>query len=169
MSPEHFVDSVLVSMHISSPPNPHFMRHDESYMSISEMNCTKNGHLLKWDQFKIIRGILAKKYSNAEVIDKGRTSCALAGFIFYGLNYIAGLGCLYSYTFRSKLRGLYSLPEEPCMDFCVHCFCAYCAICQEYRELKNRGLDPSIGWTGNEEKTNRANQVPPNVAPGMTR
>ncbi|WZZ60171.1 hypothetical protein YC2023_060278 [Brassica napus] len=27
----------------------------------------------------------------------------------------------------------------------THCFCEYCALCQEYRELKNRGLDPSIG------------------------
>lgn len=105
---------------------------------------------------------------NAEVIDKGRTSCSIAALIFYGLSYI-GFGCLYSYTYRSKLRGLYSLPEEPCMDLCIHCFCTHCAICQEYRELKNRGLDPSIGWIANEEKMNRANQVPPNVVPGMTR
>ncbi|MED6218688.1 hypothetical protein PIB30_028775 [Stylosanthes scabra] len=105
---------------------------------------------------------------NAEVVDKGRSSCAFAGMIFYLLSYV-GCGCLYSYTYRSKLRGLYSLPEEPCMDFFVHCFCGSCAICQEYRELKNRGLDPSLGWTANEERMNRGNQVAPHVQPGMTR
>lgn len=71
-------------------------------------------------------------------------ACALAGLIFYGLAYM-GCSCLYSFTYRSKLRGLFSLPEEPCNDCCIHCWCSYCAICQEYRELKNRGLDPSLG------------------------
>ncbi|KAI4350894.1 hypothetical protein L6164_005299 [Bauhinia variegata] len=106
----------------------------------------------------------------AEVIDKGITSCGIAGLIYYGLAH-CGLGCLYSYTFRSKLRGLYSLPEEPCNDCVVHWCCAACAFCQEYRELKNRGLDPSIGWTGNEVKINKAANYPkaPGVSPGMAR
>jgi Cys-rich protein (TIGR01571 family) len=57
----------------------------------------------------------------------------------------AGFSCVYSYGFRSGLRTLFNLPEEPCNDFCVHYCCTICAICQEYRELKNRGLDPSKG------------------------
>ncbi|KAE9607541.1 putative PLAC8 motif-containing protein [Lupinus albus] len=106
---------------------------------------------------------------NAEVVEKGRSSCASAGMIFCVLS-SCGFGWLYSYTYRSKLRGIYSLPEEPCIDLCVHCCCSCCAISQEYRELKTRGIDPSIGWSGNEEKMNRANEtVPPNVAPAMTR
>ncbi|KAF1862016.1 hypothetical protein Lal_00026533 [Lupinus albus] len=97
------------------------------------------------------------------------SSCASAGMIFCVLS-SCGFGWLYSYTYRSKLRGIYSLPEEPCIDLCVHCCCSCCAISQEYRELKTRGIDPSIGWSGNEEKMNRANEtVPPNVAPAMTR
>lgn len=67
-----------------------------------------------------------------------------ARLIFCGLGCF-GLGCLYSYKFRNKLRSLYNLPEEPCSDCCVHNCCILCAICQEYRELKNRGLDPLIG------------------------
>ena len=69
-------------------------------------------------------------------------ACASAGLIFYLLNCCA---YMYSCTYRTKLRALYSLPEEPCKDCCVHYFCVCCALCQEYRELKNRGLDPAIG------------------------
>ncbi|XP_028774074.1 cell number regulator 2-like [Neltuma alba] len=106
---------------------------------------------------------------NAEVIDKGNTSCACAGITVYCLAHI-GCACLYTFTYRGKLRGLFTyLPERPCYDFCVHCFCNYCAICQEYRELKNRGFDPSLGWSGNEQKMNKATLVPPNVAKGMAR
>ncbi|KAK9114801.1 hypothetical protein Syun_021598 [Stephania yunnanensis] len=75
-------------------------------------------------------------------MDDPSNSCGSAGMIF------CVLGCfayLYSCTYRTKLRGLYSLSEDPCGDCLVHWCCAPCAICQEYRELKNRGLDPSIG------------------------
>uniref|UniRef100_A0A7N2R0T7 Uncharacterized protein n=1 Tax=Quercus lobata TaxID=97700 RepID=A0A7N2R0T7_QUELO len=62
--------------------------------------------------------------------------------------------CLYACTYRAKLRGLYSLPPESCRDCCVHHFCFCCALCQEYRKLKNRGLDPSLGWTVNAQIEN---------------
>nr|GEW28892.1 auxilin-like protein [Tanacetum cinerariifolium] len=39
--------------------------------------------------------------------------------------------------------------EQPCNDVFVHCCCEFCALCQEYRELKNRGFEPSLGWEGN--------------------
>ncbi|XP_054787651.1 cell number regulator 2-like isoform X2 [Prosopis cineraria] len=80
---------------------------------------------------------------SAEVIDKGNTSCACAGLVFYALSYVGCVG-LYSCTYRRKLRGLFNLPEEPCSDRCIHCCCTSCAICQEYRELRNRGIDPSL-------------------------
>ncbi|XP_004512942.1 protein PLANT CADMIUM RESISTANCE 7 [Cicer arietinum] len=104
---------------------------------------------------------------NVEIIDQGRTSATQARLIFCALGCF-GLGSIYSYRFRSGLRALYNLPEEPCMDFCVHYCCPICALCQEYRELKNRGLDPSKGWKANEGKM-KTNQVPPQVAMGMTR
>jgi hypothetical protein len=58
---------------------------------------------------------------------------------------VTGMGCLYSCCYRSRLRGQYALKEKPCADCCVHWFCEPCALCQEYRELKNRGYDMSIG------------------------
>ncbi|OWM90310.1 hypothetical protein CDL15_Pgr014612 [Punica granatum] len=81
----------------------------------------------------------------AEVIDKGNTSCFCAGTICVLLWYFFGVFCCYTCTYRTKLRGLYSLPGDMCDDCCTHCLCTYCALCQEYRELKNRDLDPSIG------------------------
>lgn len=104
---------------------------------------------------------------NVEIIDQGRTTAAQARLIFCLLG-CAGLSSVYSYRFRSGLRTLFNLPEEPCIDFCVHYCCTICAICQEYRELKNRGLDPSKGWKANEGKM-KTIQVPPQVAMGMTR
>ncbi|XP_045790789.1 protein PLANT CADMIUM RESISTANCE 7-like [Trifolium pratense] len=104
---------------------------------------------------------------NVEIIDQGRTSAtkARSKFCVYGS---FGLGSIYSYKFRSGLRALYNLPEEPCNDCCVHCWCSLCAICQEYRELKNRGLDPSKGWKANEGKM-KTNLVPPQVEMDMSR
>ncbi|PQP93225.1 protein PLANT CADMIUM RESISTANCE 12 [Prunus yedoensis var. nudiflora] len=105
---------------------------------------------------------------NAEIIDKGTTSCAFAGLIYHALSYV-GCSCLFSFPYRSKLRGLYSLPEDPCVDCCVHCLLPSCAICQEYRELKNRGQDPSIGWIANAQRMNPGqggNPAPPYITPG---
>ncbi|XP_058009908.1 cell number regulator 2 isoform X1 [Hevea brasiliensis] len=106
---------------------------------------------------------------NAEIIDKNAVSCACSGLVFMVLSYV-GVPCLYSFTYRSKLRGQHSLPEHPCADCCVHCWCLHCALCQEYRELKNRGLDPSIGWAANAERMNKVGAMaPPVVEQGMPR
>lgn len=72
-------------------------------------------------------------------------ACTCAGAIYGTLLALSGLACLCSYYYRSKLRVQYDLPEAPCMDCLVHFCCETCALCQEYRELKNRGFDLSIG------------------------
>ena len=59
--------------------------------------------------------------------------------------FAAESGCKYRGTYRSKLRVLFSLPEEPYSDCFLHTWCRICAITQEYRELQNRGIDPLIG------------------------
>ncbi|XP_025014892.1 protein PLANT CADMIUM RESISTANCE 12 [Ricinus communis] len=104
----------------------------------------------------------------AEIVDRGNTSCQHACLISYAMGFCAWL---YARTYRSKLRGHFSLPEAPCSDSLVHCFCCVCAcaLCQEYRELKNRGADPSIGWQANVDKWNREGLNPPFVTPGMDR
>ncbi|CAL5399605.1 unnamed protein product [Camellia sinensis] len=104
----------------------------------------------------------------AEIVDKGSTSCFAAGLIFCILNPKC-CGKLYAYSYRSKLRALFSLPEAPHSDFLAHCCCCLCAHTQEYRELKNRGIDPSLGWKGNVEKWKRGVAMPPIVTPSMTR
>ncbi|KAK3033657.1 hypothetical protein RJ639_034536 [Escallonia herrerae] len=104
-----------------------------------------------------------------EIVDKGTTSRRRASRIYCSLNAI-GWGWRYAFTYRSKLRQLFSLPEAPCADFLVHSCCCVCAISQEYRELKNRGVNPSIGWEANVEKWKREGiQVPPIPASTMTR
>ncbi|KAF8022508.1 hypothetical protein BT93_F0122 [Corymbia citriodora subsp. variegata] len=119
---------------------------------------------------------------DAEIIDRGRTSCACAGalccliFIFFDCSF------WYTCTYRTKLRGLYSILGDQCGDCCVHFWREPCALCQEYRELKNRGFDPSIGnfitqyvlcprWVANEERRTRlvGIVVPPSVPGGMIR
>nr|GMD26425.1 protein PLANT CADMIUM RESISTANCE 2-like [Ipomoea batatas] len=67
------------------------------------------------------------------------------------------------------MREQYMLKESPCGDCLVHCFCESCALCQEYRELKNRGFDMSIGWHGNVERQNRGIAMAPLVEEGMSR
>ncbi|CAI9785359.1 unnamed protein product [Fraxinus pennsylvanica] len=90
----------------------------------------------------------------AEIVDRGSTCCS----------------CLYSCFYRSKLRGQYFLDESPCTDCCVHCCFETCALCQEYRELKNQGFDMSIGWHGNMERQKRkAAALGPSVQQTMQR
>lgn len=42
------------------------------------------------------------------------------------------------------MRKQYMLPESPCGDCLLHFCCEFCALCQEYRELKHFGFDMSI-------------------------
>ncbi|XP_048634626.1 protein PLANT CADMIUM RESISTANCE 10 isoform X2 [Brassica napus] len=50
-------------------------------------------------------------------------------------------GCFvscYACGYRRSLRTKYNLQEAPCGDFVTHFFCHLCAICQEYREIRER-------------------------------
>ncbi|XP_022856320.1 cell number regulator 2-like, partial [Olea europaea var. sylvestris] len=104
----------------------------------------------------------------AEIVDKGSTSCGVGG-VLYTLIALTGCACLYSCFYRSKMRRQYMLPETPCADCCVHFCCECCALCQEHRELKNRGFDMSIGWQGNVERQNPGITTAPNIHGGMSR
>ncbi|XP_042047605.1 protein PLANT CADMIUM RESISTANCE 10-like [Salvia splendens] len=53
-------------------------------------------------------------------------------------------GCLvacYACGYRRTLRENYNLEEAPCGDFVTHFFCHLCAMCQEYREIRERSQD----------------------------
>ncbi|XP_004236417.1 uncharacterized protein [Solanum lycopersicum] len=101
----------------------------------------------------------------AEIVDSGQTPCTTSGLIYGAILMFIGMPCIMSCTYRTKLRSQYGLMESPAPDWVIHCFCECCALCQEYRELHHRGLDPSIGWQGNQaQKQNMQLQqamVPP--------
>ncbi|XP_074291241.1 protein PLANT CADMIUM RESISTANCE 12-like [Silene latifolia] len=80
----------------------------------------------------------------------------------------SGWRAMYAAKFRRQLRETFKLPEEPHGDCLVHDCCCICALTQEYRELKNRGADPSLGWQGNVEKWSREGIKPP-ITTRMTR
>ncbi|KAI5677802.1 hypothetical protein M9H77_08752 [Catharanthus roseus] len=102
----------------------------------------------------------------AEIVDKGSTSCGASGALYGLLAYFTGCACIYSCFYRQRMRKEYMLPESPCADCLVHFCCEPCALCQEYRELKNRGFDMSIGWHGNVEKQNRGVTMAPPISHG---
>uniref|UniRef100_A0A1J3HQ18 Protein PLANT CADMIUM RESISTANCE 6 n=1 Tax=Noccaea caerulescens TaxID=107243 RepID=A0A1J3HQ18_NOCCA len=88
----------------------------------------------------------------AEVIDEGATNCGTAGMLYVLIFGLFGVPCVYTCTYRTKLRNKYGLPDAPLPDWILHCCCEPCALCQEYRELNNRGIDPAIGWIGNMQR-----------------
>ncbi|KAJ0429731.1 putative PLAC8 motif-containing protein [Helianthus annuus] len=72
-------------------------------------------------------------------------ACGTSGLIYSLLVAFIGIPCIMSCTYRTKIRSRYNLLETPAPDWVIHLFCEYCALCQEYRELKNRGMDPALG------------------------
>ncbi|ONK67268.1 uncharacterized protein A4U43_C06F18380 [Asparagus officinalis] len=96
----------------------------------------------------------------ADIVDRGTRPCSSSGTAYGLLLGFTGLACLYSCVYRSKLRAQYDL-EETHSDCLVHFCCEVCALCQEYRELKNRGFDMSIGWNANVDRQRRGVIQPP--------
>ncbi|XP_059433777.1 protein PLANT CADMIUM RESISTANCE 2-like [Corylus avellana] len=105
----------------------------------------------------------------SEIVDRGSSSCGANAALLYLLSAFTGCGFYYSCYYRSKLRRQYMLKESPCWDCCVHFFCFHCALCQEYRELKNRGFDVSVGWAGNTHMHNQGVAMAPVVEGAMKR
>ncbi|XP_048140678.1 protein PLANT CADMIUM RESISTANCE 8-like isoform X3 [Rhodamnia argentea] len=75
-------------------------------------------------------------------------ACPLGSYIYLLMMSALCTQWLMGSKYRSKLRRRYNLVEAPYGDVISHIFCPYCALCQEFRELKNKGLDPSLGWNG---------------------
>ncbi|KAG4164810.1 hypothetical protein ERO13_A13G039800v2 [Gossypium hirsutum] len=105
----------------------------------------------------------------AEIVSRGSKSCFSRGLLYGVLLGFTGCACFYSFLYRSELRGQYDLEEEPCNDYLVHFCCCPLALCQDYRDLKNRGFDMEIGWEANMDRQKRGVAMMPIVIPGMTR
>ncbi|KAL3819396.1 hypothetical protein ACJIZ3_005301 [Penstemon smallii] len=65
--------------------------------------------------------------------------------MYWAIAFCIAMPCILSCTYRTKLRSKFRVIESPAPDWVVHFLCEPCALCQEYRELKARNLDPSIG------------------------
>ncbi|KAI3976942.1 hypothetical protein MKX01_008800 [Papaver californicum] len=85
----------------------------------------------------------------SEIIDRGSSSCGTNGALYALIGVLTGCSWIYSCTYRTKFRQLYNLEGSSCTDCLTHFCCTSCALCQEYRELKNKGFDVSLGWQGN--------------------
>ncbi|XP_024383754.1 protein PLANT CADMIUM RESISTANCE 7 isoform X1 [Physcomitrium patens] len=79
---------------------------------------------------------------NAQALDESKNSCWTAATAWWVLQHTIALGCLYSASYRGKLRSKYNIPEGPFSDSLIHCLCWPCAFCQEYRELHYRSFGP---------------------------
>ncbi|CAA2990656.1 Hypothetical predicted protein [Olea europaea subsp. europaea] len=84
-----------------------------------------------------------------EIVHSGHTykycSCGSGGMMYSVISFCIGIPCIMSCTYRTKLRSKFKIIESPAPDWVLHCFCEWCALCQEYGELKQTGYDPSIG------------------------
>ncbi|XP_038981109.1 protein PLANT CADMIUM RESISTANCE 8-like [Phoenix dactylifera] len=97
----------------------------------------------------------------AEMLDEGQTSCPLDSFMFILMAPALCTCWILGSNYRLKLRNKYNLVQAPAEDWIVHLFCPFCALCQEFRELQNRGIDPSLGWMGYLAKQQETRTVPP--------
>ncbi|KAH7667336.1 PLAC8 motif-containing protein [Dioscorea alata] len=71
--------------------------------------------------------------------------CLCTGGILFGLT--GSVVACYAGGYRRALRAKYNLQEAPCGDCATHVCCHLCAICQEYREIRERsqGSSPVLG------------------------
>ncbi|KMT18517.1 hypothetical protein BVRB_2g026550 [Beta vulgaris subsp. vulgaris] len=108
---------------------------------------------------------------NAEIIDRGASSCGVSGALYSLIGMLSGFHFLYACAYRSKLKRQYGILGSPLEDLCTHIWCHPCALCQEHRELEHRGYDVPLGWYGNLEKQNGGMGManPPMVPGGMSR
>lgn len=73
------------------------------------------------------------------------SGCPLGSFIYLLMMPALCTQWIMGSKYRTKLRKKYDLVEAPHTDIISHIFCPCCSLCQEFRELKLRGLDPALG------------------------
>ncbi|GKV39386.1 hypothetical protein SLEP1_g47160 [Rubroshorea leprosula] len=80
-----------------------------------------------------------------DCLEDPTNACGMSALLYGLLAFTIGFQRILSRRYRTKLRNKFSLAESPAPDWVKHCFCERCALCQEYRELRQRGWDPEIG------------------------
>lgn len=69
-------------------------------------------------------------------------ACPLGSFIYMLMMPAVCSQWIMGSKYRTKLRSKYGLVEAPYDDVASHVLCSCCALCQEFRELNARGLNP---------------------------
>ncbi|PKI60683.1 hypothetical protein CRG98_018930 [Punica granatum] len=80
----------------------------------------------------------------AEILDNGSTSC-LTGALLYFFLFLVLCHWNVGVRYRRRMRGAFQLAETPVTDKIAHTLFPLCALCQEFRELNDRGYDPFLG------------------------
>ncbi|KAI3907712.1 hypothetical protein MKW98_016356 [Papaver atlanticum] len=88
----------------------------------------------------------------SEILDRGSSACGVNGALYTLIAVLTGCSWIYSCMYRAKFRKTYNLKGNSCTDCLIHFCCKPCALCQEYRELKSKGFDVSLGWHSNMER-----------------
>ncbi|GAQ80120.1 hypothetical protein KFL_000460310 [Klebsormidium nitens] len=60
-------------------------------------------------------------------------------FFFGPFGLLCSCASCYASMYRKQIRGKYGLEEAPCNDVMLHYCCHFCALCQEFRELREAG------------------------------
>ncbi|KAK6913491.1 hypothetical protein RJ641_023092 [Dillenia turbinata] len=76
-----------------------------------------------------------------------------------------GCPCIISCSYRTKLHSKFNLIEASASNRIIHTFCDYYALCQEYRELHNRGSEPAIGRHRNMARFQNQQQMQVGMVP----
>ncbi|GLT36095.1 hypothetical protein SLA2020_104980 [Shorea laevis] len=162
---QHFNAGTYAQRESAAPPPPPFQSGTEGPWSSGLCDCFSdipNCCITCWCPCVTFGQI-------AEIVDRGSTSCVASGALYALIAWFTGCACIYSCFYRSRMRKQYTLQESPCADCLTHFCCERCALCQEYRELKGRGFDMSLGWHGNMQRQNMGVQMAPVMEGGMQR
>ncbi|GMJ04461.1 hypothetical protein HRI_004115300 [Hibiscus trionum] len=104
----------------------------------------------------------------ANIVDRGSVPCEVCAAVYAVIRIFTGCPCFFSCFYRSRMRKEFMLEQRGCNDFCIHFLCEDCALCQEYRELRNRGFHMYHGWHGNMAgQQNQGGPMPMPPAPVM--
>ncbi|XP_011072383.1 protein PLANT CADMIUM RESISTANCE 8-like [Sesamum indicum] len=92
-------------------------------------------------------GQIAEVMDGTEPSARSQMTCPF-GTVVYMLTLAVCMEWFLGSAYRTRLRNRYGLVEAPFHDIISHCFCPYCSLCQEFRELKEQGLNPALGYNG---------------------
>lgn len=71
------------------------------------------------------------------------TGCALGSFMYLLMGPAVCSQWIMGSTYSTRLRTRFRLVQAPTRGSIADLFCPCCALCEEFTELRNRGIDPT--------------------------